>query len=153
MKLKACPQCGNKELGDRWSSKGRHVLEQHCDAVLEDEFDLLPSNRREYNYNTGCWEYLCNWVGEARTPEVQKIVKSSSHLFNRAGTYSIYDRFGHTMCLSQGFGSKKDAMPYIQEYLKRGVTDVDAGPYTALWWSSAGAYDKGTEVPLDQTNL
>ena len=153
MKLKACPQCGNKELGDRWSSKGNRLLEQYCDAL--DEGEVLAYGQYNDNWHDGGGNPIrvCNWVGEARTPEVQKIVKSSSHLFNRAGTYSIYDRFGHTMCLSQGFGSKKDAMPYIQEYLKRGVTDVDAGPYTALWWSSAGAYDKGTEVPLDQTNL
>lgn len=122
------------------------MLEQHCDAIDED----LAEGLYEEDYDGwGNPIRVCNWVGEARTPEVQKIVKSSSHLFNRAGHYSIYDRFGHTMCESRGFGSKKDAMPHIQKELKRGVTDPDAGPYKALWWSSAGAYDRGTFVELD----
>ena len=147
MKLDKCPQCGNKDLSDRWSSKGKRLLEQHCDGIDEDE--VLPEG--QYNNEYDGWGNpgrVCNWVGEARTPEVQKIKKTSSHRFNMAGSYSIYDRFGHTMCLSQGFGSKKDAMPHIQKYLKRGVTDADAGPYTALWWASAGAYDRATEIKL-----
>lgn len=149
-KLDKCPKCGNTNLGDRWTSNGPHkrMLEQHCDAVDEDE--VLVEGQYEDAYDGwGNPVRVCNWVGEARTPEIQKIPKTSSHMFHRAGCYSIYDRFGHDMCLSRGFASKKDAMPEIQKELKRGVTDPDAGPYTALWWSSAGAYDKATIVELE----
>jgi hypothetical protein len=148
-KLNKCPQCGHTELGDRWSSKGRRLLEQHCEGIDEDEELPKGQYRNEFYHNWGRWVRVCNWVGEARTPEVLKIVRSSSDMFNKAGCYEIFDRFGHAMCLSRGFGTKKDAMPEIQRELKRGVTDPDAGPYKALWWSSAGAYDRGTFVELE----
>jgi hypothetical protein len=148
MQLKKCPVCGNKDLGDRWSSKGRRLLEQYCDGIDEDEVLKEEDTREEYHHGWNMWVRVCNWVGEARTPEIQKIVKSSSHMFNKSGCYEIFDRFGHCMCLSGSSKSKAEAMAQIQKELKRGVTDEDAGPYKALWWSSAGAYDRGTFVDL-----
>jgi hypothetical protein len=154
MKFDKCPQCGNKELGDRWTSRGQHtrMLEQHCDAVDEDEVLAAKDTRSEWHHSWGEYVRVCNWVGEARYPEVQKIVRSSSQRFNKAGCYEIFDRFGHTMCLSRGFGTKAEAMPDIQRELKRGVTDTDAGPYKALWWAPSGAYDRGTFVELEESN-
>lgn len=144
MKLDACPKCGNQSLGDRWSNQGRRLLEQHCVAELDDE------SACEGWTDNGCGiVQVCGWTGPARTPEVQKIVKSSSHLYHRAGTYSIYDRFGHVLCRSQGFDSKAKAMPFIQKELQRGVSNSDAGPYTALWWRSAGACDRAEVVSLE----
>lgn len=150
MKLDKCPQCGHTQLGDRWSNKGGRLLEQHCEGIDEDEELPEGQYREEFHHGWNMEVRVCNWVGEARTPETQKIVRSSSDLFHKAGSYEIYDRYGHCMCLSQGFGSKVAAMPHIQKELKRGMTDPDAGPYKALWWSSAGAYDRGTFVELEK---
>lgn len=160
MKYDKCPKCGNEDLDDRWSSKGRRLLEQYCNAILEDE-DLFDADgrslgiptREEFNHNTNMLVQVCTWVGEARIPETVKISRTASHHFNRSGKFSIYDRFGHDMCLSQGFKSKDEAMSHILQYLTRGLTDPDVGPYTALWWINAGAYNRGIPVTLDPVTL
>jgi len=56
MKLKVCPKCGSKNLGDRWTN-GRK-LEQYCNGKSE-------------------WEdEVCLWVGEPRTPEKIRITNT-----------------------------------------------------------------------------
>ncbi len=121
------------------------MLEQHCDAELDDDAAYCG------DYADNGWGVVpvCGWVGEARTPEVERIVKSMSMLLYHGPHYTSYDRFGHMMTSSRGFGTKKDAQPDMQRELKRGLTDVDAGPYTVLWWTSKGAYAKGTVVTVE----
>lgn len=122
-----CPMCGSDRLGDRWVA-GRK-LQQHCLDFTED--DGFP----------------CEWEGESRVPEQRPIRRSKSVMLNSSGCYEIFDRYGYTMVLSASFLSKRAAMPHIQAELRRGATDADAGPYTALWWSGT-TYSRGTIVSL-----
>lgn len=126
-------------------------MQQHCPFVDQD--GVLQEPVRVFHEDWGKWVDACGWEGEPRTPEVQKIVKSASHYYHKAGSYEIFDRFGRGWVLSEGFPSKKAAMPHIQKHLKKGLTDTDTGPYTALWWSSAGAYDRGTVIELENPDV
>lgn len=138
MKLTNCPKCGSECLRDRWA-KGRK-LQQHCESENADECESFADN------GYGVFP-VCGWEGEPRTPEPQVIRKSKSALFGHGNCYETFDRYGHTLTFSRSYDSKKEAMPHIQKELRRGLTDADAGPYTALWWHGT-TYLRGTEVKL-----
>ena len=153
MKIKVCPQCGNKELGDRWSSNGPHgrMLEQYCEGIDEDE--VLPPEHYEekFHHNWGMMVRVCNWVGEARTPEIQNIRTVRKHGWetDRGSLIEIFDRYGHTMSYGGNYG--KDVEAYIAKELARGLTDADAGPYKATYWKGSVrrgvVYDGSTNPP------
>lgn len=114
MKLKVCPKCGSKNLGDRWT---RHrKLEQYC-----------CNEENDYGEE-------CNWVGEPRTPERRRITNMKALRIDDfyGWDFIIYDRFGHESTLSQTFDTEKEALKDMEEDLKRGEKDVDGGPYTGV---------------------
>ena len=112
MKLKACPKCGCKNLGDRWTN-GRK-LEQYCLADGEEEY--------------------CTWVGQPRTPERKRITNTKDLRVDEfyGWDYIVYDKFGHASTYSQTFGTEREAMTDLADELKQGVKDKDGGPYTAV---------------------
>lgn len=46
--------------------------------------------------------------------------------------YIVYDKYGHTLIMSQTFGSEKQAMKSLERELNCGKNKADAGPYTAV---------------------
>lgn len=108
MKYKKCPQCGESYLGDRWE-RGRK-LQQHC--------------------------YECDWEGKPRTPEKQIISAVKTICANQFSGfhYEIFDKYGHAFISSRSFGSEEEARKALRKDLKRGKTNENAGPYTAVLW-------------------
>ena len=151
MKLDKCPQCGHDDLSDRWSSKGGRLLEQYCRGIDEDE--VLPPEHYEEKFHDG-WNMMvrvCNWVGEARTPEVQKVrtIRKYGWECDRGSLIEIFDRFGHTTSYGGNYGDDVEA--YIAKELARGLTNADAGPYKAVYWKGSVrrgvVYDGSTNPP------
>lgn len=108
MKFERCPKCGYDTLSDNW--KPKRLLQQCC-----------PD---------------CNWQGPLRTPE-QKIIEEIKYIninYFSGFIYEIFDRYGHLYISSRSFEAKKDAELEMKEYLKKGESDPNAGPYIALLW-------------------
>lgn len=110
MKVKSCPKCGNTDLGDRWQT-GRK-LQQYC---------------RNEDDN-------CYWKGTPRTPERRRITNTKDLRVDDfyGWDYVVYDKFGHTMTLSRTYSGEPAAKAELDRELLRGVTDVNAGPYTGV---------------------
>ncbi len=119
MKFKACPKCGSKDLGDRWVS-GRK-LQQYCSN--NDMWD-----RGGWDENEGC-----GWKGEPRIPEKQK-VSVERPVSVGCWCYHLFDKYGHTMTYSQGFGSKKETETVLLKELEKGKTNTEYGPYSGVIW-------------------
>ena len=112
MKVKCCPKCGSRELGDRWVA-GRK-LQQYCYISAEEE--------------------VCGWKAEPRTPERRRI---SGTKFLRIDDFSgydyvIYDKFGCEFTISRSDSSEDTARKEMERELIRGETDEHGGPYTGV---------------------
>lgn len=112
MKFTKCPKCGSRQLGDRWVA-GRK-LQQYCYISNSDE--------------------ACDWVAKARTPERRRVTNSKKlRVDNFPGwDYVVYDKFGHETTLSRTYSDEAAALSEMERELKRGETDVNAGPYTGV---------------------
>ncbi len=108
MKVKVCPKCGSKGLGDRWCNHQK--LQQYCH------------------------EEDCNWTGTPRTPDRRRITNMKALRVDDffGWDYIIYDRFGHESTISQSFNTEQEAMKDMEEELKHGENNPDAGPYTGV---------------------
>jgi hypothetical protein len=109
MKYKKCPKCGSENLGDCWQV-GRK-LRQYC----HDEED-------------------CGWVGAVRVPETQKVTGFKDlRVDDFSGhAYTIYDKYGHVMVLSQTYGTAEEAHKAMKRDILMGEKNPDAGPYTGV---------------------
>jgi len=106
--LEKCPNFCDSSLGDRWVT-GR-MLQQYC--------------------------HECGWKGEPRIPEKLPIVVVKQLQVGQfwGFQYQVFDRYGHIMISSRYYDKKKDAKDALEKDLERGKKDMDAGPYTAVFW-------------------
>jgi len=109
-KIKNCPDCGEELHSDCWA--GGRKLQQKCSE--------------------------CDWKGEPRIPDTQKI-KSTKKIC--AGMfygyhYEIFDKYGHISTSSRYYDSKKEAHKEMMEDLTKENTWPDYSPCTAILWPS-----------------
>jgi|ERR1035441_10356960 hypothetical protein len=119
MKVKVCPKCGSKRLGERWS-KGR-MLQQYCHGL---------SSVGDYEEDSHC-----SWVGEPYVPSLNRITnKDTLRLDEFVGWhYLVYDKYGHLSTDSATHDSRAEAMEALEENLTpREGYDDPAAPYTAV---------------------
>ena len=119
MKLKACPKCGCKRLGERWA-KGR-MLTQYCHGA---------SSFGDYEEDT-----RCNWVGEPYIPETKRITNTDTLRLNEFSGwhYIVYDKYGHVQTDSATHDTRGEAMEALEESLTpRADYNDPAAPYTAV---------------------
>lgn len=127
MKLKVCPKCGGKNLGDRWA-KGR-MMQQYCHGVYDEDTN-------------------CGWVGEPRIPEKRRITNKDTLRIDdfHGWHYLIYDKYGHLQTDSATHDTRAEAMEALEEDMtpKEGYVDP-AAPLTAvLFFVPANITIKGT---------
>lgn len=112
MKVKACPKCGNKSLGEHWC-KGR-MLQQVCGSFGEDS---------------------CGWKGEPYTPPKKRITNQVELRIDEfyGWHYVVYDKYGHVSTDSATYDTREEAMEELIDDLtpKEGYDDP-AAPYTAV---------------------
>lgn len=78
--------------------------------------------------------YECGWEDTPRIPEKLPINIWRRVFVTRfrGFSYEIFDRYGQLMESSQYYNKEEEAVSMMKKTLKRGETDKDAGPYTAL---------------------
>jgi hypothetical protein len=112
MKFEKCPKCGSEDLVDCWTN-GRK-LQQHCNS--EDD-----------------WEESCGWKGEPRIPEQQK-VSAIRTISVGPWCYHLFDKYGHSLSYSQGFGSQEETEEALFKELEKGMKNEEYGPYSGVVW-------------------
>lgn len=112
MKFKTCPKCCSKRLGDRWTNSRK--LQQWCGGGNE-------------------WDDECDWKGEPRIPEQQK-VSAERTIGLGPWCYHLFDKYGHIMTYSQGFGSQKETEEALFKELEKGKKNEEHGPYSGVVW-------------------
>lgn len=110
MKVKCCPKCDATGLSEIWAN-GRKLM-QRCN-----------------NSDDGCY-----WRGEPYTPPKRRVIATKDlRIDDFSGwDYVVYDKYGHTMTLSQTFSGSTAAMKELERELVRGEKDENAGPYTGV---------------------
>ena len=103
-----CPICGSNRLTRQWCV-GR-TLSQKC--------------------------YDCDWIGEPKIPEDIPIITTKKVLTGQFDGfhYEVFDKYGYILTCSRTYVSKDEAMDNMRKELKLGKKDLDAGPYTAVFW-------------------
>jgi hypothetical protein len=111
MKFGNCPECGCKDLGDRWVS-GRK-LQQYCHDGHDDN---------------------CHWVGTPRIPETIPITPYKDlRVDNFKGwDYIIYDKYGHVSTYSRSYVTEEEATKILEAELNREYPNDPAAPYTGV---------------------
>lgn len=107
-KVKVCPQCGNDDLNDYWRN-GRK-LQQSCSE--------------------------CDWKGEERTPEKQRIVFTKKVMTGQFGGwhYEIYDQYGHVTTYSKTYSERSKALEELTKHIEQQEKSPNCGPCTAILW-------------------
>jgi len=103
MKLKSCPECGNDDLGERWTKN--RMLEQYCHG---------RTSFGDYG------DEYCNWVGKPYTPPKRRItntIKVGIDEF-RGWQYIIYDKYGCVETHSATHNTQDQALKKIEEDLR-----------------------------------
>jgi hypothetical protein len=119
MKVKVCPKCGSKNLGERWAM-GRK-LQQYCHGV---------TSFGDYDEDTHC-----RWVGEPYTPPRKRITNTDTLRLDEfvGWHYIVYDKYGHTQTDSATHDTRAEAMEaLIDDITPREGYDDPAAPYTAV---------------------
>src|ERR1035437_3986273 len=125
MKVKTCPKCGSKSLGERWA-KGRK-LEQYCNGSDGED---------------------CYWVGEPYTPSKKRIANTDTlRLGEFVGWhYIVYDKYGHVQTDSATYGTREEALKeLVEDFTPRQDYVAPAAPLTAVLFNvPASIVIKGT---------
>ena len=108
VKLKRCPRCDEPHLADEWQ-RGRK-LRQRC--------------------------YECDWVGEPRTPEKQRIQQTRTISVGPFSGfhYEIFDQYGHAMVSSRYYGKRETAVKELRADLESHSKMPNAGPCKGVLW-------------------
>ena len=137
MKVKVCPRCGSKELGERWC-KGR-TLQQYCTHASDTFYD-----------RTG--ERDCEWVGEPYTPPRRRITNATRLRIDDfyGWHYIVYDKYGHVQTDSATYDTKAEAMKELEDEFKTREGYVNpAAPLTAVLFNVPSSVTiKGTMFKL-----